>query len=154
VEIELARARRYQHPTSLIMIDVDLFKLVNDRFGHTTGDLVLKETCAVIRKAVRESDILGRYGGEEFVLLLPETALERAVEVAERLRLLLQNHSVKVGDQEISISISAGIASLGEACKDADGLFRCADLAMYHAKQAGRNQVYAASELPDNKSLL
>lgn len=143
VEIELARSRRYHHPTSLIMIDLDHFKQVNDRFGHTTGDQVLQEICATIRKAVRESDVLGRHGGEEFVLLLPETPFDRAVDVAERLRLLVESHPIQVENAEITVSISAGVSAFGDACTDADALFRCADIAMYRAKDAGRNQVAA-----------
>jgi len=146
VEIELARSRRYHHPTSLILIDVDHFKLVNDRYGHTTGDQVLQEMCAHIRKAVRESDILGRHGGEEFVLLLPETPVERAYEVAERLRQLVAGNPVKIGDIEIGVSVSAGVAALSNTCRDADSLFRCSDVAMYQAKQAGRNQVSVYKE--------
>ena len=143
VDMELARARRYRHPVSLIMIDIDHFKTVNDSYGHTVGDLLLKEICALIHKAVRDSDILGRHGGEEFVLLLPETALNKAVDVAERLRRLVADHHVTVGDRDITISVSAGVATFDDHCRTADDLFRCADMAMYQAKQAGRNQVHA-----------
>ena len=143
VEMELARARRYHHPVSLVMIDIDHFKTVNDRYGHTAGDLVLKEMCAVIRNAVRESDILGRHGGEEFVLLLPETPLDHAVEAADRLRRLVADHHITVGSLDITISVSGGVATFGDQCQTADELFRCADMAMYQAKQSGRNQVYA-----------
>lgn len=144
VEMELARARRYHHETSLALIDIDYFKAVNDLYGHTTGDLVLKEMCGHIRRAVRESDILGRHGGEEFVLLLPETPLEKAVEVAERLRHLVESRLVKAGEVEIKITVSIGVATVTEVCRTSDELFRCADIAMYQAKQAGRNKVSAA----------
>ncbi len=143
VEMELARARRYHHAVSLIMIDIDHFKKVNDDYGHTAGDLVLKEMCAVIRNAVRESDILGRHGGEEFVLLLPETPLDNAVEAADRLRRLVADHHITVGSLDITISVSGGVATFGDQCQTADELFRCADMAMYRAKQSGRNQVSA-----------
>lgn len=143
VDMELARARRYHHAVSLIMIDIDHFKTVNDSYGHTVGDLMLKEMCVLIRKAVRESDILGRHGGEEFVLLLPETPLNRAIDVAERLRRLVADHHVTVGDRDITVTVSAGVATLGDHCRSADDLFRCADMAMYQAKQSGRNQVHA-----------
>jgi diguanylate cyclase (GGDEF)-like protein len=143
VEMELARARRYHHATSLILMDIDYFKAVNDRFGHTTGDLVLKELCGQIRRAVRESDILGRHGGEEFVLLLPETPRDKAIEAAERLRALVESHPIRSGENEINITISLGVATVSEACNTADGLFGCADTAMYQAKQAGRNKVSA-----------
>ena len=143
VEMELARARRYHHATSLILIDIDFFKAVNDRFGHTTGDLVLKEMCGQLRRAVRESDILGRHGGEEFVVLLPETPKDKAIEAAERLRVLVESHPVRAGDNEIKITVSIGVATASETCRTSDELFRFADMAMYQAKQAGRNKVSA-----------
>lgn len=144
VEMEMARARRYHHETSLALIDIDYFKAVNDLYGHTTGDLVLKDMCGHIRRAVRESDILGRHGGEEFVLLLPETPLDKALEVAERLRHLVESRLIKAGDIEIKITVSIGVATVTDTCRTSDELFRCADMAMYQAKQAGRNKVFAA----------
>ncbi len=143
VEMELARARRYHHDTSLLLMDIDYFKAVNDRFGHTTGDQVLKELCSRIHGAVRESDILGRHGGEEFVLLLPETPRDKAVEAAERLRALVESRPIRSGEHEINITISLGVATVSEKCNTADELFGCADTAMYQAKQAGRNKVSA-----------
>ena len=143
VEMELARARRYHHATSLILMDIDYFKAVNDRFGHTTGDQVLKELCSRIHGAVRESDIIGRHGGEEFVLLLPETPRDKAVEAAERLRALVESRPIHSGEHEINITISLGVATVSEKCNTADELFGCADTAMYQAKQAGRNKVSA-----------
>ncbi|MHB0922766.1 MAG: diguanylate cyclase [Bellilinea sp.] len=146
VELELARSRRYKHPVSLLMIDLDHFKAVNDRYGHATGDRVLINICNQIRQAVRESDIPGRHGGEEFVLLLPETPFERAIEVAERLCRMIEAHRVVLNGIEISITISIGVAAIGPDCKDSDTLFQQADLAMYQAKLAGRNQVSAAAK--------
>ncbi len=141
VDLELARSRRYNHPVSLLMIDVDLFKTINDRYGHAAGDQVLRDLCGQIDKAVRESDTLGRYGGEEFVLLLPETPLDKAAEVAERLRRMIENYRVKVDGLEISVTLSIGVGAIGPDCKDTDTLVRRADRAMYRAKEAGRNRV-------------
>lgn len=143
VDLELARSRRYNHPVSLLMIDLDHFKEINDRYGHATGDQVLKNICNQISLAVRESDTLGRYGGEEFVLLLPETSLDKAVEVAERLCRMIEAYRVVFNGSEISITLSIGVAAIGPDCKDSDSLFQQADLAMYQAKLAGRNRVCA-----------
>lgn len=141
VDLELARSKRYDHPVSLLMIDLDHFKEVNDKYGHATGDQVLRNICDQIRHAVRESDILGRHGGEEFVLLLPETSLDKAIEVAERLCRMIEAHRVRVDGIELSITVSIGAAAIGTECSDSDQLFQHADQAMYLAKQAGRNQV-------------
>lgn len=141
VDLELARSKRYNHPVSLLMIDLDNFKTVNDRFGHATGDQVLKGVAEQIQRTVRECDTLGRYGGEEFVLLLPETPLDKAVEVAERLRRMIEAHKIMVDGIEISITLSIGAAAIGADCKDSDALLQRADRAMYEAKAAGRNRV-------------
>lgn len=141
LDLELARSRRYNHSISLLMIDIDHFKSVNDRYGHATGDQVLKSVCAQIDQTVRESDSLGRYGGEEFILLLPETPLDRAVEVAERLRRMVENTKMRVDGVEISVTLSIGAAAIGPDSKDSDSLVQSADRAMYQAKEAGRNRV-------------
>lgn len=144
VDLELARSRRYSHPVSLLMIDIDHFKNINDRYGHATGDVVLKSVCQLVDKAVRESDTLGRYGGEEFVLLLPETPLDKAVEVAERLRRLIEGSRIKVDAMEIAVTLSIGAAAIGPDCTDSDTLLQRADRAMYQAKDTGRNKVSSA----------
>lgn len=146
LDMELARSKRYNRPVSLLVIDLDHFKEVNDRYGHATGDLVLKKICEAIHRVVRESDILGRHGGEEFVLLLPETPVDRALEVADRLCHMVAANPVEVDQIRIDVTISIGVAAAGPGCMDSDGLFRCADHAMYQAKQAGRNQAIVFAE--------
>ena len=143
---EVARAWRYGHPISLIILDLDHFKKVNDTWGHEAGDLVLREACRVFKSALRSVDILGRHGGEEFAILLPETPPDQAVSVAERLRAGVAELHVKVkGDVGVSLTISVGIAGaarIGE--ENIDLLIRKADVAMYKAKEAGRNCVRLA----------
>jgi len=146
LDMELARSKRYNRPVSLLVIDLDHFKQVNDRYGHATGDQVLKKICEAIRRVVRESDILGRHGGEEFVLLLPETPVDRALEVADRLCHMVAANPVEVDQIRIDVTISIGVSAAGPGCMDSDSLFRCADHAMYQSKQAGRNQASVFSE--------
>lgn len=140
-EIELRRTQRYNSSLSLVMIDIDYFKRVNDQYGHAAGDQVLVHLCECLRREVRESDIIGRFGGEEFVILLPETGLKNAAEVAERLRKTAETCSTPLDESEVSVTISLGVASLDESCEDIDALFRRADQALYAAKQGGRNQI-------------
>jgi len=138
---EVERALRFRHPLSAIMIDIDLFKIVNDTYGHNIGDLVLRAIATRCNSNVRTVDILGRFGGDEFILLLPETDMFTAAGVAERLRLRAADTPVVIENYKIPITISLGVAKLaGEPC-DLDSLLNRADAAMYTAKQSGRNQV-------------
>jgi diguanylate cyclase (GGDEF)-like protein/PAS domain S-box-containing protein len=138
---ELERARRYQSSLSLIMLDIDHFKRVNDTYGHQVGDRVLVGVTNRCREKLREVDICARYGGEEFVFLLPETDLERARQVAERLCSVVNDTPVEAGEKQISISISLGVAELDEDCLDIQALVRRADMAQYVSKARGRRQV-------------
>jgi diguanylate cyclase (GGDEF)-like protein len=149
VELELARSRRYHHPVSLLMIDIDHFKAVNDQYGHATGDRVLKEICNSMRRMVRESDIPGRHGGEEFVILLPETPRDRAADVAERLRQAVAAEPLTVDEYEISVTLSIGVTEFADSKQDLDTFLRQADQAMYSAKQAGRNRVSIWHDTPE-----
>ena len=144
---EIARAWRYGHPISLIILDLDHFKLVNDTWGHEAGDHVLREACRVIKSALRSADILGRHGGEEFAILLPETPPNQAVGVAERLRASVAEQRVKVaGDAGVSFTVSIGLAGADRVREESiDLLIRKADAAMYKAKEAGRNCVRVAA---------
>ncbi|HEY0135566.1 MAG TPA: GGDEF domain-containing protein [Nannocystis sp.] len=141
-EEEIARARRYRHPISVIMIDIDHFKSVNDTHGHSVGDEVLCTIAKRILAGLRQSDIAGRYGGEEFAIVLPETDLPSAANiVAERLRDTIAAHAVHTAEGPLHITISVGVAGVDlERENLLDALSR-ADAGLYAAKHAGRNRV-------------
>jgi diguanylate cyclase (GGDEF)-like protein len=138
---EMERAARYNKDLSVIMIDLDHFKLVNDTYGHKTGDQVLQSIAQSANQALRRIDVMGRYGGEEFAILLPETNMEKGMIVAERLRALIDHTAIPTGQGEIKITACFGLAGLETCPPDIDILLDCADKALYAAKQAGRNQV-------------
>ena len=137
MDIEIARVKRYGRPLSLIMFDFDHFKLVNDRYGHTIGDIVLTSSSKLIQGIMRRVDVFARYGGEEFIILVPETDVEGAVTLAEKIRISVQQHTYpEVGE----ITISAGVtACVGSDTKET--LIKRADEALYTAKERGRNRV-------------
>lgn len=137
----LNQAKRYSHPFSLIMLDVDHFKQVNDSYGHAAGDDVLETLADILRKQAREVDILGRLGGEEFALILPETALPDALAMAERLRTEIASTPVKNTKSDIHITASFGIATLTPQHTSLENLINEADDALYGAKKNGRNRV-------------
>ncbi|MFC1614598.1 diguanylate cyclase [Gemmatimonadota bacterium] len=143
---EVERSRRYGSPLGCLLIDIDFFKKCNDTYGHQTGDLVLKELGRLLKEICRESDMPARYGGEEFMLLLMETDLSGSRAMAEKVRLTVERHEFKcVQGNEIEITVSIGVSSYGTACSakgaGMEELIAAADLALYGAKQAGRNQV-------------
>lgn len=138
---EIARTRRYGKPLSCILIDLDHFKVVNDTYGHGIGDLVLKEIATVCIRWLRACDYFGRIGGEEFVVLLPETGFDGAIEVAERLRADIETSVIEAGDQRIGVTASLGVAAYRGPDGDIDALLHAADVAMYAAKKDGRNRV-------------
>jgi diguanylate cyclase (GGDEF)-like protein len=145
-ESELARAQRYGTFCSLLMIDVDHFKSVNDAFGHKAGDLVLQKLADVLQHDLRTGDVAGRFGGEEFVVVLPETPGPKAAETAERLRRAVAVAEIPLETGEtLHITVSIGVTSLNEASSSIDELLRQADLALYAAKNGGRNRVHLAS---------
>lgn len=138
---ELARAHRFKHPLGLILFDLDHYKEINDTYGHLAGDKVLHMAARVFQGAIREIDSIGRYGGDEFVIILPECDLSAAATVAERVRKALEKQPFDIGGLEISMTLSAGVAAdEGGACT-LDDLLRQADQALYRAKSAGRNCV-------------
>ena len=144
-ESERSRAVRYGKPLSLYMLDIDYFKKVNDSYGHKIGDLVLVKLAEVCRAALREVDIIGRIGGEEFVILLPETELVEATEVAERLRESIANAKVPLeGGLPLTFTVSIGVTSLSSREDNLDVLLNRADKALYQAKEQGRNRVCIA----------
>jgi diguanylate cyclase (GGDEF)-like protein len=136
---EVERARRYNFPLSLIIIDIDHFKRVNDTYGHAMGDQVLQSVVRSCCSQLREADLMGRYGGEEFVILLPHTAIDEAQKVAERLRHEIETAKTETGKGPLTISL--GVAVWDETCKNAEALIERADQALYRAKNAGRNRV-------------
>jgi diguanylate cyclase (GGDEF)-like protein/PAS domain S-box-containing protein len=147
-EHEFERAQRYANPLAIMMLDLDFFKRVNDTYGHAIGDHVL---CMVAERCagnLREVDILGRYGGEEFVVLLPETNLASASIVAERLCRLIGDEPIKTEKGPVSVTVSLGVAPLDDACESFDALLERADQALYAAKENGRNQVAVWGEKP------
>lgn len=141
---EMERARRYRYPLSLVLCDLDHFKQVNDTHGHPAGDIVLREGAAVLRRCLRATDLLGRYGGEEFLAVLPQVDLSAACVAAERLRQGLESHAVRLpGGAEVWITASFGVASRDELSdpRSGDLLVSLADRRLYEAKAAGRNRV-------------
>jgi diguanylate cyclase (GGDEF)-like protein len=140
----LAESDRSGLPASLIMADIDYFKRVNDNFGHEAGDVVLKHVAAVFLEQVRAIDICARYGGEEIALLLPQTDLAGAMELAERLRRAVSARNANHRGREIPVTSSFGVSSYPQTARTRDSLFPTADKALYQAKGAGRNCVKAA----------
>lgn len=138
---EFSRAKRYHRPLSLLMIDLDHFKEINDTFGHATGDEILKSLAHTLRKTIRDVDIFGRYGGEEFVLVLPETSKREAKSIAERLRKIIEQTLFSTPAGEIHTTISIGVAQQTEDVQTFEELLERADQALYRAKNGGRNQV-------------
>ncbi len=140
-ESELNRARRFGHPVSAIMLDIDHFKQVNDTYGHAVGDQVLRVVAKRCGESIRDIDVLGRYGGEEFAVILPSTDLPGARTMAERLRRSVADAPVPTDKGDLTVTISLGVASNAQDDGDVAALLNRADAAMYAAKQAGRNRV-------------
>ena len=138
---EIDRAARYRHPLTLIMLDIDHFKDLNDQYGHQTGDRVLVEVARLIRQACREIDIVARYGGEEFALVLPETDLAGGILVAERLRSRIDGCEILHQRLKIRVTVSLGVASFPAQANSKESLILAADQAMYRSKEKGRNRV-------------
>ncbi|RTR37057.1 GGDEF domain-containing protein [Shewanella canadensis] len=144
---ETERALNYSHPLSIFLIDIDHFKQVNDNYGHQVGDLVLKNIAQLIKHSLRESDVLARFGGEEFVVILPRTKDSTSYTLAERLRHVVADFKLTLPrepDSEplsINVTVSIGVAELNAQCKDCQCLIENADRALYQAKRNGRNRV-------------
>lgn len=139
---EFSRSQTKQVPLTLLFFDIDHFKQTNDTHGHLAGDYVLKETCFLIKsKMIRQQDALGRYGGEEFALILRETPLHIGVDVAERIRSTIERHPFLFDGKQIPVTISIGVVSLDSTTKSDEDLLTLADKALYDAKNQGRNRV-------------
>ena len=142
-EKEESRARRYKTPLHALVIDIDHFKAVNDIHGHEIGDRVLVQVAWRLRGELRASDIIGRWGGEEFVVLLPGIAAEGALRTAERLRAVVEAAPVEAGGKSVTCTVSVGVASYDNSCANLSDLLGHGDRALYAAKEAGRNRVWA-----------
>ena len=145
---EIKRAHRNNQPLALLMLDIDEFKNVNDIYGHEAGDFALQQVAEVMKSSLREIDLLGRLGGEEFAALLPNTTLEDALLSAERVRETIANMSLEISGQILSktITISVGVATITDGMSGIDELLRKADIALYRAKNNGRNCVSVYQE--------
>ncbi|QEW05148.1 GGDEF domain-containing protein [Nitrincola iocasae] len=136
--------QRYHHPTSLILFDLDHFKQVNDRFGHLMGDQVLTTLCDICQQTLRDNDLLARFGGEEFIVVLPNTVMEQALHLAERMReVVFRELSACFPQYERAITISLGVSEFLISDPQFESLLQRADTALYQAKHAGRNRVKA-----------
>ena len=144
-ELEFQRAVRFRHDMTMIMLDIDNFKQVNDTYGHIAGNQVLDELAERCQSQVRSIDLIGRFGGDEFILLLMETNAEDALSAAERIRQHIAAAPIETEKGPLAITVSMGIAHLGTDCLDLVTLISRADSALYQAKNAGRNQVVVAS---------
>jgi diguanylate cyclase (GGDEF)-like protein len=146
LSIEVLRASRYHTPLAVAMCDLDHFKRVNDSFGHPAGDAVLAGVSDVMRRTLRTTDAAGRYGGEEFLLVLPGTDIAGALALAERVRAAIEETGFDVGvEAPYPVTVSVGVAALGDG-ESVEALVRAADEALYEAKAAGRNRVVVAGE--------
>ena len=146
---EFARAERHNQSLSLLSLDLDHFKAVNDNYGHQTGDMVLKEIAAIIAKVARSTDLPARIGGEEFAVILPHTTQEQARALAKRLKNMLDNHFISVGDTILKQTVSQGVAGLEHfMVKTPEDMVYWADQALYLAKREGRDTIRTVADLP------
>jgi diguanylate cyclase (GGDEF)-like protein len=137
-----AYTRRHGLPLCALMVDIDHFKQINDTYGHAAGDRVLKAVAQRLKKTMRQADLCGRLGGEEFGVMLAGTHLHEALQIAEKLRVAIQAIVLPMNDTMLRVTISVGVAEADAACTDITTLLAQADAAMYQAKTGGRNQVY------------
>ncbi len=143
---EIERAKRYRSPLSLIMMDIDHFKLVNDKFGHLAGDEVLQSVSEISKKILRQIDNMFRFGGEEFMIILPETIQEEAMNVAERIRSAIAETAIKTKKGDVKLTVSIGVSEYGENHPAPNEFIESVDRTMYDAKKAGRNWVSGYDE--------
>jgi diguanylate cyclase (GGDEF)-like protein len=146
-EAEIARAVRTRSPVSVALLDIDHFKLVNDTYGHLIGDVVLRAVADAIREHLRSYDVAGRFGGEEFVVLLPQAGEAEALSIADRLRSHIATMAIPIEDNDdgdrVRLTVSVGIAALDGTARELTDLLAAADSALYYAKENGRNKTHA-----------
>ncbi len=140
-ESVIQRSNRLEEPVSLMFIDIDYFKNINDTHGHDTGDKTLQLVADILKSQIRTYDIIGRYGGEEFLLLLPNTALENSEKIAERLRSVVEKSAIIIGDKKINVTVSVGLTNKTGNNITLESLVTMADNGVYMAKEAGRNNI-------------
>ena len=138
---ELERSKKFNYTFSFLMIDIDRFKEQNDRFGHLVGDAILREVSKAMKENVREIDAIGRYGGEEFSVILTETDRSKALAAAQRIRQAIEARRIRAYDEEVNVTVSIGVSVFPQDAQDTDSLIEKADQALYKAKQEGRNRV-------------
>jgi diguanylate cyclase (GGDEF)-like protein len=143
---ELERSKKFNYKFSCLLIDIDYFKNYNDRYGHIVGDAILRELAKTIQENVRQIDLLGRYGGEEFSIILSETDKDAAGLAAERIRQAIENKRIRAYDEELKITVSIGISTFPFDGKDIKTLLDKADAALYRAKELGRNRICVHAE--------
>jgi diguanylate cyclase (GGDEF)-like protein len=154
VDEEITRASRYHRPLSVVMVDLDHFKRLNDTYGHQAGDVVLRHVARLLAENVRMVDTAGRYGGEEFLLVLPETDPDAAASLAEKLRRIVGGSMVRLpGGELVTVTLSAGVAGGPGEVLGSDALVRDSDAALYSAKALGRNQVYVFREVVEGDTI-
>ena len=141
LEREFLRAVRYKNNLSFAIVDIDFFKNINDTYGHSAGDYVLKEIAYLISQTFRKTDMVFRYGGEEFAVIITETNLENAMYPLERMRKTIENKKFVYNNQIINVTVSIGLSEVNEDTDSGNKLFECADKALYKAKGSGRNRV-------------
>ena len=141
LEREIARGQRYQRPLSLVMFDIDHFKIINDTYGHLAGEYVLNQLATAVKQRIRREDVFARYGGEEFAIVLPEIEVPTALLFAEKVRQLVQQHEFRFEKTRIDVTISVGVAGTERKDVEAEALIKRADEQLYAAKSAGRNRV-------------
>ena len=142
---QFARFLRNRRPFAVLMLDLDHFKSINDSYGHVAGDQVLMDVAAILKRSIRSIDYASRYGGEEFVVVLVETVSEPALDVAERIRSVVEDHSLVASDNRVSVTVSLGVAHSREEDEGPDAVLARADSALYQAKRSGRNRVQSAT---------
>lgn len=142
IERAITRSKRTSSQLSLLVIDVDLFKKINDRFGHSTGDRVLEKLAKIMSERVRSSDLVARIGGEEFAVMLPDTTINDAFKLAEELKEAVNSQPIQLKDNQLSLSVTIGVSSLSDENSNWSSLYGEADNAMYQGKKDGRNRVF------------
>lgn len=152
LESEYARALRYERPLSIILYDLDRFKQINDKLGHLTGDQLLIESSKLVMESIRNHDIHGRLGGDEFLVICPETTAEQALNLAQRLVRVLNKSEFRVKDRMMKYSVSAGVAGLGDRIRSSGDLIRLADKALYQSKDRGGNDVTLLQSSPEHSA--